>query len=148
MTHAEAAARHAVLADEIRRHDHAYYVEARPVISDREYDRLYRELLELERAFPDLATPDSPSQRVGGQPLEQFEPSAHLAPMMSLDNTYSPAEVREFVARVQKLLPEAPLEWLVEPKVDGVAVNLRYENGLFTVGATRGDGATGDNITA
>ena len=136
------------MADEIRQHDHAYYVEAKPVISDREYDKLYRELLDLEKEFLDLSTADSPSHRVGGKPLSQFQSSAHLAPMMSLDNTYSQEEVRQFVERVQKLLPNEKLEWLVEPKVDGLAVNLRYENGIFTVGATRGDGTHGDDITA
>src|SRR5258707_11283509 len=89
----EAKARHAQLVDEIRRHDHAYYVLAQPSISDQEYDRLYRELADLEREFPDLCTPDSPSQRVGGAPLEQFHPVQHLKPMMSLDNTYSQEEV-------------------------------------------------------
>src|SRR5712692_8329645 len=148
MTPAQAKARHAELSDEIRRHDHAYYVEAKPNITDREYDRLYKELIELEKQFPALVTPDSPSQRVGGQPLGKFETSQHLAPMMSLDNTYSQAEVRQFVERVQKLLPGEKLDWVVEPKVDGVAVGLRYENGVFTVGATRGDGTTGDDITA
>src|SRR5881397_232934 len=135
MTFAQAQARYAELAEELRRHDHRYYVEARPTISDREYDNLYRELLDLERQFPDLATPDSPSQRVGGKPLSEFKPSQHLAPMMSLDNTYSQEEVRQFVDRVQRLLPSEKLEWVVEPKVDGVAVNLRYEQGLFVVGA-------------
>lgn len=148
MTHAEAQTRHAKLVAEIRRHDHAYYVEARPVISDQEYDRLYRELLDLERAFPDLATADSPSQRVGGQPLAAFQSVAHLTPMMSLDNTYSRAELEEFVARVQRLLPGEVLEWIVEPKVDGVAISLRYEQGGLTVGATRGDGTTGDDVTS
>jgi len=148
MTPAQAKARHAELSDEIRRHDHAYYVEAKPIITDREYDRLYKELIDLEKQFPTLVTPDSPSQRVGGQPLGKFETSQHLAPMMSLDNTYSQAEVRQFVERVQKLLPGEKLEWVVEPKVDGVAINLRYENGVFSVGATRGDGTTGDDITA
>jgi DNA ligase (NAD+) len=148
MTDAQAKARHAELAGEIRRHDHAYYIEAKPVISDREYDRLYCELLALEKEFPNLITPDSPSQRVGGAPLSAFQPSAHLVPMMSLDNTYSQEEVRQFVERVQKLLPGEKLEWVVEPKVDGVAINLRYEDGAFTVGATRGDGTTGDDITA
>ena len=148
MTPAETSARHAALAGEIRRHDHAYYVEARPAISDSEYDRLYRELLDLERDFPALATADSPSQRVGGKPLSAFQSSVHRARMMSLDNTYSQAEVREFVARVQKLLPDETLEWVVEPQVDGLAINLRYEHGLLTVGATRGDGTTGDDITA
>jgi DNA ligase (NAD+) len=144
----EARARHAELAGQIHVHDHAYHVAGRPLISDREYDRLYRELLDLEQAFPDLATPESPSQRVGGAPLPGFKPVAHAVPMMSLDNTYSQAEVREFVNRVQKLLPGEQLEWVVEPKIDGVAFNLRYEAGLLTVGATRGDGATGDDITA
>ena len=147
MTHAQATARHAQLVDEIRQHDHAYYVEARPVISDFDYDKLNRELLDLEREFPDLVTPDSPSQRVGGKPLSEFKASQHLAPMMSLDNTYSQEEVRAFVERVQKILPNETLEWVVEPKVDGVAINLRYEHGVFTVGATRGDGAQGDDIT-
>src|ERR1051325_9185122 len=136
MTHREAIARHAALAEEIRRHDYAYYVLARPSISDQEYDRLYKELLELESAFTDLRTPESPTQRVGGMPLKEFHPVPHLRPMMSLDNTYSQAEVREFVARVQRLLANQNLEWVVEPKVDGVAINLRYEQGKFTLGAT------------
>ncbi len=148
MTEAQAKARHAELVEEVRQHDHLYYVEAKPVISDRDYDKLYRELLDLEKRFPDLVTPDSPSQRVGGKPLSKFKPSQHLVPMMSLDNTYSQEEVRQFVDRVQKLLPHEKLEWVVEPKVDGVAVNLRYQDGLFVVGATRGDGTTGDDITA
>ena len=118
MTHAQAKARHAALAEEIRRHDHAYYVEAQPVISDFDYDRLYRELIELEREFPDLATTDSPSQRVGGKPLDKFNSVQHLAPMMSLDNTYSQDEVRAFVERVQKLVPRQKLEWVVESKVE------------------------------
>ena len=148
VTQAEAKKRHARLVEEIRRHDHAYYVEAKPVISDQEYDRLYHELLDLEKEFPGLATPDSPSHRVGGAPLSEFQSVRHAVPMMSLDNTYSQEEVRDFVKRVQKLLPDETLEWVVEPKVDGVAVSLRYENGVFTTGATRGDGTTGDDITA
>jgi len=133
--------------EEIRRHDYLYYVEATPSISDREYDSLYRELVDLETQFPDLITSDSPTQRVGGQPIKAFKPVQHLTPMMSLDNTYSQAELRQFLARVQRLLPEEDLEWVVEPKVDGVAVSLRYEDGLFVLGATRGDGTTGDDIT-
>jgi len=148
MTQAEARKRHAQLAAEIRAHDHAYYVQAKPVISDRDYDRLYHELLDLEKNFPDLVTPDSPSQRVSGEPLKQFRPVRHLLPMLSLDNTYSQDEVRDFVKRIQKILPDETLDWAVEPKVDGVAMSLRYENGKLTVGATRGDGATGDDITA
>ncbi len=147
MTQAEAQKRHSQLAGEMRRHDHAYYVEARPLISDREYDRLYHELLDLEKAFPELVTADSPSQRVSGEPLKEFRPVRHLLPMLSLDNTYSQDEVRDFVKRVQKLLPDETLDWAVEPKVDGVAMSLRYENGGLTIGATRGDGATGDDIT-
>ncbi len=147
MTHAAAKKRHAELAEEIRSHDYAYYVEAAPVIGDQEYDRLYRELIDLEKEFPDLATADSPSQRVGGKLQTGFASVQHLKPMMSLDNTYSQEEVRQFMARAQKLLPDQKLEWTVEPKIDGLAVNLRYENGVLTVGATRGDGTFGDDIT-
>ncbi|HEV2318475.1 MAG TPA: NAD-dependent DNA ligase LigA, partial [Verrucomicrobiae bacterium] len=148
MTQAEARKRHGQLAAEIRRHDHAYHVEAKPIISDREYDRLYHDLLDLEKAFPELITPESPSQRVSGEPLKEFRPVRHLLPMLSLDNTYSQDEVRDFVKRVQKLLPDEILDWAVEPKVDGVAMSLRYEDGRLTIGATRGDGTTGDDITA
>src|SRR5438105_11146 len=147
MTHAKAKKRHAQLVEEICRHDHAYYLEAKPTISDRDYDRLYHELLDLEKNFPDLISPDSPSQRVSGEPLKAFKPVRHLLPMLSLDNTYSQDEVRDFVKRVQKLLPDEILDWSVEPKVDGVAVSLRYEDGKLTIGATRGDGVTGDDIT-
>ena len=126
--------RHAELAKDIRRHDRAYYVEAQPTVSDREYDQLYRELLDLEAAHPELRTPDSPSQRVGGEPIDGFETVRHAVPMMSLDNTYSQEEVREFVERVQKLLPGESLDWVVEPKADGIAISLRYEEGQFTVG--------------
>ncbi len=147
MTSDQAKARHAQLAEELRRHDHAYYVLAQPTISDRDYDRLYHELLDLEKQFPALVTPDSPSQRVGGTPLKEFKPVQHILPMLSLDNTYSQQELRDFVARVQRILPDETLDWMVEPKVDGVAISLRYDNGCFTVGATRGDGSTGDDIT-
>jgi DNA ligase (NAD+) len=148
MTHAQARARHAELVEEIRGHDEAYYVHARPTISDPAYDRLYHELLDLEKEFPDLVAPDSPSQRVGGVPLTEFKPVRHLSAMRSLDNTYSQEEVREFVDRLHRLLPGEPLEWVLEPKVDGVAISLRYENGAFVLGATRGDGTTGDDVTA
>jgi len=148
MTLSEARTRHSELVDEIRRHDHAYYVLAQPTITDQDYDRLYHELLDLETKFPELVSPESPTQRVGGQPLKEFKPVRHLKPMTSLDNTYSQEELREFVHRVQRLLPDEKLDWVVEPKIDGVAINLRYENGRFTCGATRGDGTTGDDITA
>src|SRR5947208_4014878 len=148
MTLSEAKARHSQLAEEIRRHDHAYYVLAQPSISDQQYDRLYHDLLDLEQKFPELITPDSPSQRVGGEPLKAFKPVQHIRPMLSLDNTYSQEELREFVNRVQRILPNEKLDWIVEPKVDGLAINLRYENGVFACGATRGDGTTGDDITS
>ena len=148
MTAEEAARRHRELAAEIRAHDRAYYVAAQPVIDDRAYDRLYRELLDLERDHPALVTPDSPSQRVGGAPLEGFNTVRHALPMMSLDNTYSEAEVRAFVTRVAKLLPDEDLTWTVEPKIDGVAISIRYENGLLAQAATRGDGVHGDDVTA
>ena len=148
MTKAEAKKRHAELADEIRRHDHAYYVEAQPKISDRDYDRLYHELLDLEKEFPELAALDSPSQRVGGAPLSAFKSVRHSVPMLSLDNTYSEEEIRDFVKRLEKLLPGEKLDWIVEPKVDGVAISLRYENGVLVTGATRGNGTEGDDVTA
>lgn len=147
VTDAQTRQRHAELCEEIRRHDYAYYILAKPSVSDLEYDRLMAELLRLESERPELCTPDSPSQRVGGAPLEGFTSVRHAVPMMSLDNTYSQEEVREFVLRVQKLLPDKVLEWVVEPKVDGVAISLRYEDGVLAVGATRGDGTMGDDIT-
>ena len=147
MTAEQAKKRHAELTDEIRKHDHAYYVLAQPSISDRNYDRLYHELLDIEKEHPELATSDSPTQRVGGVPLKEFQPVKHIVPMLSLDNTYSQQELRDFVNRVQRILPNETLDWMVEPKVDGVAISLRYNKGSFKVGATRGDGSTGDDIT-
>jgi len=135
------------LREEIRKHDRLYYEEAAPIISDHEYDRLYKELVDLETQFPDLLTPDSPTQRVGGRPLQAFEQVSHLIPMLSLDNTYSEAEVKNFYARMQRLLPDEKIPVVIEPKVDGVAVSLIYENGKLRQAATRGDGNVGDNIT-
>src|SRR4029077_4357689 len=135
------------LGDEIRKHDRLYYQDAAPVITDREYDRLYKELVDLETQFPDLLTPDSPTQRVGGKPLQAFEQVSHLIPMLSLDNTYSEAEVKNFYARIQRLLPDEKIPVVIEPKVDGVAVSLIYENGKLRQASTRGDGNVGDNIT-
>ena len=144
---AQAAKRMEQLREEIRRHDRLYYEEAAPVISDREYDRLYKELVDLETHFPDLVTPDSPTQRVGGKPLKAFEQVPHLVPMLSLDNTYSEEEVKNFYARIQRLLPDEKIPVVIEPKVDGVAVSLIYENGRLRQAATRGDGTVGDDIT-
>ncbi len=145
---AAAERRIAALRAELRRHDYLYYVAAAPEISDEEYDRRLRELAELEQAWPDLITADSPTQRVGERPLEGFAHVTHAVPMLSIDNTYSPGELREFDARVRKALGGQPVEYVVDPKIDGVAVALRYGDGRLTLGATRGDGTTGDDITA
>lgn len=139
------------LRQEIEDHDRRYYEQAAPTISDQEYDALFRELRELEEAHPDLASLDSPTQRVGGKPTGGFTQVQHAAPMLSLDNLFAKeglVALAKFVASVERLLPGEPLEWLVEPKVDGVAVNLRYEDGRLVTGATRGDGEKGDDITA
>ncbi len=136
------------LRAEIDRHNRLYYVDAAPEISDREYDRLMKRLEEIEAAHPELVTPDSPTQRVGGEPLAEFATVVHSVPMLSIDNTYSFDEVREWDARVRKgLNPGEPVRYAVELKVDGVAVSLRYEHGRFVLGATRGDGERGDDIT-
>jgi len=136
------------LREEIRRHNHLYYVEARPEISDREYDRLYQRLVDLERAHPELVTPDSPTQRVGAEPVSEFAQVPHRVPMLSMDNTYSAEEVREFDARLRRLLPGEEIEYVVEIKIDGVALSLRYEDGLLVQGLTRGNGRVGEDITA
>jgi DNA ligase (NAD+) len=135
------------LRQSINHHNYLYYVEARPEISDREYDRLVKELEEIENAHPELITPDSPTQRVGGQPIEGFVTVRHRHPMRSIDNTYDAGELREFDRRVRKLLAGEPATYVVELKIDGVAIALTYENGQFTVGATRGDGEQGDDVT-
>ncbi|HEV3272622.1 MAG TPA: NAD-dependent DNA ligase LigA [Candidatus Methylacidiphilales bacterium] len=144
----KAAQRHRELVGEIRKLDRAYYEEAQPLVSDQEYDRLYRELLDLEAAHPELQTPDSPSQRVGGAPLPHFTQAAHAIPMQSLDNTYSATELEAFVDRIQKALEGEKLRFVIEPKIDGVAVSIRYEKGKFVQGLTRGDGRVGDDVTA
>ena len=147
MTSREAEKRIAHLREEIRRHDYAYYVLAEPIISDRQYDQLFEELKRLEVQFPDLVTPDSPTQRVGGQPLKGFKQVTHAVAMLSIDNTYNENELREFDARVAKGLEGRKYRYVVDPKVDGVAVSLRYEDGQLVLAATRGDGRTGDDIT-
>jgi DNA ligase (NAD+) len=136
------------LRREIRRHDWLYYVQAKPEISDRQYDMLTKELQNLEAAHPELVRPDSPTQRVGGQPLEGFERVYHARPMLSIDNTYSAKELLEFDARVARALGERKYHYLVDPKIDGVAVSLRYQDGVLVQAATRGDGEVGDDITA
>ena len=171
MTFKEAKKRHAQLADEIRRHDHAYYVEGRQLITDREYDRLFKELQELEKNFPDLATPESPTQRVGGAPSEKFARVKHLVPMLSLDKIAASdrptkdeepdrdkrnraqdentlAELRAFDATIRKHLGRDKIQYILEPKVDGVSIGVHYRHGKLALGVTRGDGTEGDDITA
>jgi DNA ligase (NAD+) len=142
-----AAKRVAELRREIEKHDRLYYEEAAPIISDRDYDRLYKELVDLEAEFPNLVAPDSPTQRVGGTPLQAFAQIEHRVPMLSLENTYSEDEIANFYKRITRLLPNEKIPVVIEPKVDGVAVSLMYENGHLKYAATRGDGSVGDDIT-
>jgi DNA ligase (NAD+) len=135
------------LRDEIRLHDRKYYVEAAPVITDREYDLLLAELTQLEQQHPELVTPDSPTQRIGDQPVPELVQVAHRLPMLSIENSYDPAEVRAFAERTRKVLEDEPVEWVVELKVDGVAVSVLYEGGRLIRGVTRGNGQVGDDIT-
>ena len=134
------------LRDEINYHNFKYYVDNNPVISDNEFDQLLKKLEKLETEFPDLITPDSPTQRVGGEPLDGFTTVEHKIPMISLDNTYTYDELREFDERVRKNVGD--VEYIVEPKIDGAGVKLLYENGIFVRGATRGNGMRGDDITS
>jgi DNA ligase (NAD+) len=134
------------LREKIRYHDHRYYVLNDPVISDQEYDGLYRSLAQLEEEHPEFITPDSPTQRIGGAPLESFVTVTHRIKMLSLDNTYNEEEVRDFFARTEKALEETP-QYEVSLKIDGVAVTLLYRKGHLALGATRGDGIHGDDIT-
>ncbi len=136
------------LREEIDRHDRLYYVEAAPAISDREYDRLMDELKQIESEHPEWVTPDSPTQRVGGQPLEEFRTVTHALPMLSIENTYNFDAVRDWDARIRRTFNDDEiLTFTVELKVDGVAVSLRYEEGHLVLGATRGNGVQGDDIT-
>ncbi|MEI7901152.1 MAG: NAD-dependent DNA ligase LigA [bacterium] len=136
------------LRAEIRRHDRLYYVEARPEIGDADYDALYRELEALERAHPEWLTPDSPTQRVGGAPLSAFKQVRHSPPMMSLDKTHSRDDLIDFDAFLRRQLPDEVWDYVVEPKIDGVAFSLLYDKGLLTRAATRGNGEVGDDVTA
>lgn len=139
----------AKLRAEIDRHNRLYYIDATPEISDKQYDTLLKRLEAIEAEHPERVTPESPTQRVGGAPQEGFETVRHALPMLSIDNTYNEEEIREWDARVRKgLNPGEPVRFIVELKVDGVAVSLRYVAGAFTLGATRGDGERGDDITA
>jgi len=143
-----AAERVAWLRAEIARHNRLYYEQAAPEISDKKYDALLRELHNIEVLHPELVTPDSPTQHVGGQLLREFSSVAHIVPMQSLDNTYSQEEILEFISRMKKALADEPFVFIVEPKIDGVAISLVYENGRLVRAVTRGDGRTGDDVTA
>lgn len=134
------------LRKEIEYHNYRYYVLAQPVISDEEYDKLMKRLMELEEKYPELKTPDSPTQRVGGQLIEGFETVEHSEPMLSLDNTYNENEIRNFHERIRKVVGD--VQYVAELKIDGVSIALRYENGLLVRAITRGDGLRGDDVTA
>src|SRR3990170_1316832 len=136
------------LRREIDKHNYQYYVLDDPLISDAEYDKLFRRLLELEKERPDLATADSPTQRVGAPPLDKFKTAPHTLALLSLSNANDQEEMREFQERIQRFLKTTdPIEYAVEPKIDGVAVELVYDEGRFVVGSARGDGVNGEDIT-
>ena len=147
MAHADIIARLTALRNEIRRHDNLYYVKDKPEISDTEYDRLFRELIDLERHHPELVTPDSPTQRVGAPPLEELVKVPHEQPMLSLDSIVDQSEVQAFDQRMKRELETPSVEYSAEPKFDGLSVELLYDHGIFTRGATRGDGTTGEDVT-
>jgi len=136
------------LRDQIREHDYLYYVLNRPKITDRQYDELFAELKSLEQANPRLITPDSPTQRVSERPIEGFDTVRHAVPMLSMDNTYNAEELRAFDDKVAKQLGNRDYDYVVELKIDGLAISLRYENGILVTAATRGNGEVGDNVTA
>lgn len=148
MEREQAKGRHQALCEQLHHHNYLYYVLDNPEIPDAEYDRLFRELLAIEKAFPELVTSDSPSQRIGAPPLEKFEPVRHTLPMLSLENALSEEEMREFDARVKRFLATGEeIDYACELKMDGVAVELVYRKGILEVGSTRGDGTTGEKIT-
>ncbi len=135
------------LRSQIRKHDYLYYVLNRPAISDTEYDKLFAELKQLEKANPKLITSDSPTQRVSGQPIAGFDTITHSVPMLSIDNTYNEDELRAFDERIRKTLDTADYQYVIELKIDGLAISIRYENGILTSAATRGDGKLGDDVS-
>ncbi len=137
----------AELSNLIREHDHNYYTLAAPTITDLEYDLLLKELQDLELAHPSLASPDSPTKRLGDQPIEGLTQVVHRVPMRSIENTYTEGELREFLLRTEKLLPGEEVAWVVELKIDGVAASIRYESGVLVQAVTRGNGEVGDDIT-
>src|SRR5210317_1330567 len=136
------------LRDEIRGHDSLYYVFNQPKISDRQYDELFSKLKALEQENPEFTTSDSPTQRVSGRPLQGFASVRHAVPMLSMDNTYNADELKAFDERVCKKLEGMDYDYVVELKIDGLAISLRYEDGVLVTAATRGDGRVGDDVTA
>src|SRR6202051_4916716 len=136
------------LREELRRHEYLYYVQDDPEISDVKFDQLLEELKRHEAEHPDLITPDSPTQRVGGAPRKGFETRRHSPAMMSLDNTYSMEEIEEFDRRVRELAGRDRVDYVTEHKFDGLSMSLIYESGVLTRGVTRGDGVTGEDVTA
>ncbi len=143
----DATARAVVLRAEIGEHNQRYYVLDDPQIPDAEYDRLFRELEDIEAEFPQLRSVDSPTQRVGSTPVEKFLPVEHVVPMLSLSNAFTDEDIRNFDRRSRETLELTTIEYSAEPKFDGLAVNLRFERGIFVRGATRGDGSTGEDVT-
>ncbi len=144
----KAKERHEFLCKEIERHNELYYVHAKPEISDYEYDMLMKELEELEKKYPELRTPYSPSQRVGGRVIDEFRAVEHRVPMLSIDNTYNEEELRDFDRRVKKSIPDnEKISYVVEPKIDGVAISITYRDRLYSMAVTRGDGFKGDDVT-
>jgi DNA ligase (NAD+) len=143
----EAREKHRELAAAIEHHNRLYYEEAQPEITDAEFDQLYHQLQKLEKRYPELITPDSPTQKVGGRPLQEFQRVEHLLPMLSLEKAESKEKLLNFEARIKKRLPGESVQFVLEPKVDGVSISLRYEKGRLTLGSTRGDGRHGDDIT-
>src|ERR1700676_237459 len=135
------------LREELRRHEYLYFVKDDPEISDVKFDRMMEELKQLESAHPEMVTPDSPSQRVGGAPRKGFETRRHSPPMMSLDNTYSAEELEDFDRRVRELSGREKVDYVTEHKFDGLSISLVYEGGVLVRGVTRGDGTTGEDVT-
>ena len=135
------------LREEIRYHEYRYYVLDSPEISDAEFDQLMQELEKLEKEYPELITVDSPTQRVGGEPLDAFEKIEHSVPMLSLSNAFSEGDLRDFVERVYRLAGRRNLDFLVEHKIDGLTAVLRYEEGVLALAATRGNGIVGEVVT-
>src|SRR5262245_31157508 len=141
------ADRAAKLRELLHKHNHLYYVEARPEISDHEFDKLFDELQQLEKEHPELVTPDSPTQRVGGVPIKGFKSITHRIPMLSIEKSKSQDDLRDFDRRVRDGLKGDKPTYVVEIKIDGVSMSMTYVDGLLSVGATRGDGERGDDVT-